>query len=336
MSSPTSEDVARRAGVSIATVSRVINDLPHVTPGIRRKVQRAIKDLNFQPSRAAQRLRAKRSRVIGLIISDVQNPFFTSVARAIEDLTSRRGYSLILCNTDEETDKERQYIDVMRAEEVAGVIIAATLEKNAHVSRLVDEGIPVVALDRCIQDRRVDSILTANAEGACEAVSYLIRLGHRRIGIINLPLERTSGHERYEGYLRAFRKHRLRVRKAWMRAGDGKEESGYKCAESLLTVRPSLTALFVANNLMTLGAVGALYHHGVAIPQQMSIVGFDDMPAAPLLRTPLTVVAQPTVELGRQAAELLLERIESTNRPVTHLQLKPTLIVRTSSGPAAH
>ncbi len=336
MPSPTSEDVARRAGVSIATVSRVINDLPHVTPGVRRKVQRAIKDLHFQPSRAAQRLRARRSRVIGLIISDVQNPFFTSVARSIEDLTARRGYSLILCNTDEVTDKERQYIDVMRAEEVAGVIIAATLEKNAPVSRLVDQGIPVVALDRRIQDARVDSVLTANVEGAFEAVSHLIRLGHRRIGIINLPLVRTSGHERYEGYLRAFRKHHLRVRKEWVRMGDGKEESGYRCAESLLTVRPPLTALFVANNLMTLGAVGALYRRGIAIPQQMSIIGFDDMPSAPLLQTPLTVIAQPTTELGRQAAELLLERIELTTRPVTHLQLKPTLIVRASSGPAAH
>src|SRR5919202_6829631 len=139
---PTNKDVAKRAGVSIATVSRVVNDLPNVSPAIRRRVLRAVKELHYQPSRTAQRLRAKRSRVLGLVISDIQNPFFTSVVRGIEDLAHEHGYSLVLCNSDENAEKERLYLDVMRAEGVAGVILAATSEKNPHVQVLIEHDIP--------------------------------------------------------------------------------------------------------------------------------------------------------------------------------------------------
>ncbi len=333
MVSATSEDVAKKAGVSIATVSRVFNESPHVSPAVRRKVLRAAKALNYQPNRTAQRLRAKRSTVIGLVISDIQNPFFTSVVRGIEDVAYKHGYSVVLCNTDEDPNKERLYINVMRAEAVAGVILASTSETNPLAADLFDHDIPVVAIDRRIKDKRVDSVLAANTQGAFEAVSHLIALGHRRIGFVGLQLTRSTGKERYDGYVRALREHGLSVSRQLVRIADAKQQGGYKRTHDLMTERPAITALFVANNLMTLGALDAIHERGMKIPDDISVVGFDDMACATLLEPPLTTVAQPTYELGQRAAELLLERLKQPQKPAVQIELKTSLIVRGSTRP---
>ncbi|CAG0947673.1 Catabolite control protein A [Anaerolineae bacterium] len=338
MVSPTSQDVAKKAGVSIATVSRVLNDSPHVRPAARTKVLRAVKALNYQPNRTAQRLRAKQSKVIGLIISDIQNPFFTSIVRGIEDHAHRHGYSLVLCNSDEDPQKEQLYINVMRAEAVAGVIITSTLDSNPLLSDLRDHKIPVVAVDRRIKNQKIDSVCVSNALGAHAAVSHLIELGHRKIGLIGLPWTCVPGKERYDGYQNALREHGLSVSRQLIRIGDAKQASGHTCTLDLLKSQPSLTALFVANNLMTLGALSAIRECGLKIPDDISIVGFDDMPWASLLQPPLTAVAQPTYELGQKSAELLLARLNEPDIPVAHLQLDTTLIVRgsTAAPPANH
>ncbi len=332
MVSPTSQDVAKKAGVSVATVSRVLNDSPHVRPAVRTKVLRVVKALNYQPNRTAQRLRAKRSRVIGLIISDIENPFFTSIIRGIEDVAYKHGYSLVLCNSDEDPEKETLYIRVMRSEAVAGVILASTTENGPSIPELVDHNIPVVAIDRRIRDRRVDSVLAANRQGTFQAVKHLIELGHRSIGFIGLPLTRTPGNERYKGYVSALHEHGLSVSRQLVRISNAKQQGGHDSALELLKTQPSLTALFVANNLMTLGALDAIRETGLCIPDHISIVGFDDMPWAPLLQPPLTAIAQPTYDLGQKAADLLLERLQDANRPSVHLQLTTQLIVRGSTG----
>jgi LacI family transcriptional regulator len=329
---PTSHDVAAKAGVSVATVSRVLNNSPHVSPTVRRKVLRVVKTLNFQPNRTAQRLRAKQSKVIGLIISDIQNPFFTSVVRGIEDIAYANGYSLVLCNSDEDPAKEKLYIAVMRAEAVAGVILASTSESNPLVIELLDHQIPVIAIDRHIKNRKIDSALVANTQGAYAAVSHLIDLGHRCIGFIGLPLTRTPGKERFVGYQNALREHGSSVSRQLVRIANAKQQGGHDAALELLKYQPNITALFVANNLMTLGALDAIRERGLKIPDNISIVGFDDMPWAALLQPPLTVVAQPTYELGQKAAELLLERLKNPTKPVSNVQLNTTLIVRGSSG----
>jgi DNA-binding LacI/PurR family transcriptional regulator len=318
--------------VSIATVSRVLNNAPHVRPEIRRKVLRAVQTLNYQPNRTAQRLRARQSKVLGLIISDIQNPFFTSVVRGIEDVASQNGYSLVLCDSDEDPEKEKLYMDVMRAEAVAGVIIASASEAQPHIDALLDARIPVVALDRRIKDRRVDSVLVSNVQGAYAAVTHLIERGHRYIGFIGLPLNRTTGRERFEGYQRALRENDLPVSRARIRISDAKQLGGHAAALDLLASQPCLTALFAANNLTTLGALDAIRERGLKIPDDISIVGFDDMPWAPLLQPPLTAIAQPTYELGQKAAELLLERLKDPRKPVSHVQLDTALVVRGSTG----
>ena len=331
MVSPTSHDVAKKAGVSVATVSRVLNGSPLVTESARHKVLRAVKVLNYQPNRAAQRLRAGRSHVIGLIISDIQNPFFTSIVRGIEDVAHQHDYSLVLCNSDEDPEKEKLYINVMRSEEVAGVILASASEANPQVDDLIAYNIPVVAIDRQIDNRQIDSVLAANINGARAATNHLIQLGHRCIGFVGLPLTRTPGKERYEGYRRALREHNLPVSHDFVCIADAKQQGGYESARDILTQQPCVTALFVANNLMTLGALDAIRERGLKIPDDISIIGFDDMPWANLLQPPLTAIAQPTYELGKRAAEMLLGRLKERDKPVTHEHLETRLIVRGST-----
>lgn len=329
----TMKQVALRAGVSIATVSRVLNDQPNVTPEARAKVLKAIEALNYRPSRVARRLRVKHTQVIGLIISDIQNPFFTSITRGVEDVASRNGYSLILCNTDEDAERERVYLEVMHDENVAGIILASATE-TGHDFELLGHEIPLVAMDRLIRDAQVDTVLVDNVNGAYQAVTHLLSLGQRRIGFIGMPHHITTGRERQEGYEKALAENGMQIDSRLIRHGKFKQEAGYKQALDLLSLpeheRP--TALFVANNLMTLGALNAIHEKGLSIPDEVAIVGFDDMPWAVSLSPPLTAVAQPTYELGRTAAEMLLARIADPNRPPTQIRLPLELVVRESSG----
>lgn len=328
--SPTSRDVAKRAGVSVATVSRVLNESSSVSPDSRRRVLQAIKALDYQPSRAAQQLRARRGRVLGLIISDIQNPFFTSVVRGIEDLAHEHGYSLVLCNSDENVEKERLYVNVMRAEAAAGVILAAVSEDSPHVRGLIDQRIPVVAIDRQLKDPSIDSVCVDNVAAAYEAVSTLIDMGHRRIGLIAVPMRITTGRDRHAGYLRAFRERRLKVSRDWIRFGDTRETGGYECAGKLLTLDPPVTALFATNSLMTLGALRRIHDMGLRIPKDISIIGFDDVPWAALLTPALSNVSQPTYDLGCMAVQLLLQRLGDPQRPASHIVLKTRLVMRDS------
>ncbi len=326
----TAMDVANFAGVSIATVSRVANKSDNVSDETRSKVLEAIEDLGYRPSRTAQRLRAHTSLVIGLIISDIQNPFFTSVVRGIEDVANQNGFSVILCNSDENPDKERWYIDVMRSEEVAGLIITSTSQVMENIERVVDGGIPVVAMDRFISHPQIDSVSVENIDGAYKAVSYLIENGHRQIGFIGLPLELTPGKERQEGYIKALRDHGLQVNSDLMFIGNSRQESGFDSAVKLLDGTSPLTAIFSCNNLMTLGAIGGIISKGLSIPDDISLIGFDDMLWAPYLCPPLTVVAQPTYDMGKMAAELLVKRIANPEEPKTHIRLKTNLTIRGS------
>jgi DNA-binding LacI/PurR family transcriptional regulator len=332
MAAPTAKDVARKAGVSIATVSRVVNKQENVAPHMRARVLQAIEALSYQPSRTAQRLRAKRGYVIGLIISDVQNPYFTAVARGIEDVAYQHGYSLILCNSDEDSEKEHLYLDVMRAEAVAGVILATTVEDNPGVRRLADNGIPVVAIDRQLTDPGIDSVMVDSVQGTIEALSYLIELGHQYIGFIGGPLTITTMRERRDGYLLAHQHHDLPVSPHLMQFNSPRQSGGYACALELLQQQPLMTAIFASNNLMAMGALKAIQERGLCIPGDISVISFSDMPWGSLLQPSLTVIAQPDYELGQKAAELMVERLEHPDKPVSHLQLELKLVVRASTG----
>ncbi len=329
MVSPTSQDVARKAGVSVATVSRVLNDSPHVTQRARDLVLSAVKELNYQPNRTAQRLRAGHSHVVGLIISDIQNPFFTSVVRGIEDVAYHHGYSIVLCNSDEDIQKEQLYIDVLSSERVAGVIIVPTGKDCC--TPLLNLQMPIVMMDRVVPGIAADSVVLDNAAGAYAATRHLIELGHRRIGLIAAPAGPSVGIERQRGYEQALRDHGLPVDLALICAGDFKESGGHAAAHALLDLKPRPTAIFAANNLMTMGAFQAISEKGLRIPGDISVVGFDDMPWLALLAPPLTAVRQPTYEIGAQAAGLLFARLSDHTAPIQTRVLEPELIVRGST-----
>jgi LacI family transcriptional regulator/LacI family repressor for deo operon, udp, cdd, tsx, nupC, and nupG len=327
------QEVARRARVSIATVSRVLNKSDKVVPETRAAVEQALLDLGYRPSRVARRLRMNtgHAHLVGLIIPDIQNPFYAEIARGVEDAAYASEYALILCNSDENQDKERFYLDVMRAESVDGIVLPPFDDTDAGVVEMVNSGIPVVCVDRSHGKVKTDLVEVDNYQGALDAMRHLIARGHKSIALIEGRTQVSTSRERRRGYLDALAEHGIPVRKELMRGGDFKQESGRLLTNELLDLRKPPTALFVCNNLMTVGALAALHQRGVRVPQEIALLGFDDLPWAEALDPPPTVVRQPAYDVGRQAMELLLKRILEPNRPAVTVRLLPQLVIRKST-----
>ncbi|MEO3753259.1 LacI family DNA-binding transcriptional regulator [Streptomyces sp. B6B3] len=348
----TIQDVARRAGVSAATVSRVANGKATVDPELAERVRRAMRELDYRPNPAARRLRRSRSNLWAVIVTDVGNPFFTAVVRGVEDVARHAGFSVVLGNSDEDPAKEGRYVSAMLAEQVAGVVIAPCAG-SPHVARLTAGGTPVVAIDRepPAADRdpaaradggrapAVDTVLVDNEGGAEAAVRHLLDAGYRRIACVTGPPGTPTADRRLAGYRRALAAHGAADTadvERLVRRADFRERGGHQAMASLLAERPAPDAVFATNNLMTVGALGCLAERGVAVPDRMGVVGFDEIPWADFVQRAPTTVAQPTHELGRVAAELLADRIENPHRPPSTVTLDTELRVRASSrGPAA-
>ena len=327
------QEVARRAKVSIATVSRVLNKSDKVVPETRAIVEQAMRELNYHPSRVARRLRMKegRAHLVGLIIPDIQNPFFTDIARGVEDAAYASEYALLLCNSDDKPEKEKFYLDVMRSESVDGIVLPPFAETSAAVIEIVKSGLPVVCVDRCLSKVKTDLVEVDNYRGAFDATAYLVEKGHRNIGLIDGPANVSTSRERRRGYLDALAEAGIVVRKDLLRVGDFRQESGRVLAGELLDLKKPPTALFAFNNLMTVGALAAVHQRNLRVPRDVAVVGFDDLPWAESLDPPLTVVRQPAYEVGKQAMELLLKRIMEPTRPPVTVRLLPQLIVRRSA-----
>jgi DNA-binding LacI/PurR family transcriptional regulator len=274
-------------------------------------------------------MRSQSVRVIGLVISDIQNPFFTTLVRAVEDVAYENQYTVLLCNSDEDLQKEQLYIDVLSRERVAGAIIVPT-GKDAFTP-LLNARVPVVMVDRIVADRVADAVVLDNVAGAFAATKHLIELGHRRIGLVGAPTSVSVGRERQRGYEKALRASKLKLDPNLICIGNFKEQGGYQAARALLERDPRPTAIFAVNNLMTLGACQAIAEKRLRIPKDISVIGFDDMPWFALLTPPLTAVRQPTYEIGVQAARLLFARMQDSTRAVETRVLKPELIVRGST-----
>jgi DNA-binding LacI/PurR family transcriptional regulator len=326
----TIKDVAQKAGVSLATVSRVLNGHPYVADDVRSRVLDAIEALNYRPSRVAQRLRAPQSRLIGVIFSDIKNPFYTLALTGMEQVLSEQGLSLLIGNANSNRDREDNILALMKAEDVAGLVIAPVCEDSAVLAEIVQSGLPVVVIDRNLSSLAVDTVLADNRMGAYTAIRHLVQLGHQRIAIVNGPQHLTSGRERYAGFLQAMEEAALIVDPELVRYGDYQLESGYRLTRELLALPEWPTALFIANNLMTIGALNAIHEANGKIPDDIAVIGFDDLPWAISLNPPLTTVAQPTFEIGVRAAELLLDHIANPDRSAHLVILDTQLIVRAS------
>jgi LacI family transcriptional regulator len=331
MTAPTLKDVADHAQVSRATVSRVLNNNPRVAEDLRARVLESIRLLGYQPNRAARRLRASSSDVLGLIISDIENPFFISVVRGVEDAAYASQMSVVLCNTDEDPVKQQMYLRVMQAERVAGLIISPT-SADEDFAELRQLGIPIILLDRRTDKFETDAVTIDNIGGAYLAVKHLIDLGYQRIGMIGGSPHLTTGRERYEGYRKALHAAGMKVDEKLIKVGNFKTDTGYALAKEFISSPQPPRAIFVANNLMTLGTLRALRDHGIRIPQEIALVGFDDMPWSSELCPPLTAVSQPTYELGQETVQLLLRRLADSDAPIRTVTLQPRLVIRESCG----
>ena len=325
------KDVANTAGVSIATVSRVLADKPHVRPEVKKRVMKVVDELGYRPNRVARSLRSRKSRIIGLIVSDIENPFFQQVSRAVEDVANEHGYSLILCNNDEDPDKEKRYLHLMRDENLAGVILSPTRQTSDDFERISTLNIPMVVIDRRVNTFDVDNILIDNVQSAHTLVAHLIDHGCRRIGAI-FGTGSTTGRERREGYLRALKDHDIQPSPGLVKYAKPREVDGYMAAGKLLQLPERPDALFTSNSLLAAGALRTLRENNIAIPGEIAFASFDETTWSRLVVPPLTVVEQPTYEIGQTATELLLKRIQDPTRSHREVILQAKLIIRQSSG----
>lgn len=327
----TIKDVAKLARVSTTTVSHVINGTRFVSDELRQRVYQAMEALNYQPNMLARGLRQGNTRTIGLIVPDNSNPFFAELLRVIENVGYQEGYSVILCNSDGDVDKEATYIHVLYTKQVDGIIFIAVNNEPECLSNLLRKDIPVVLVDRDLPLEDTDVVLVNNEKGGFEATKYLISLGHRRIACITGPSGITPSADRVRGYYRALREAEIQPRQDYVVHGDFRFRSGELAVHQLLALSEPPTAIFACNDLMAIGAMRALRHHGMTIPEDISVIGFDDIQLASAVTPSLTTIAQPISLIGTIAAQQLIARMrgEAISTP-KRVILDTTLILRES------
>jgi len=327
---PGIKDVAEAAGVSTATVSRVISNGLHVRPEVRERVLLAIEQLGYRPNLVARSLRSQQSSTIGLIVSDIGNPFFSSLSRAVEDTAYEQGFNVVLCNTDENPEKEASYLNLMQDTNVAGVIIAPTRQTTITLTN-ADFSFPTVIVDRSLPSGDIDVVLLDNVDAAYRLTTHLVEQGYQRIGA--LCSDMSTGLERQLGYEKALRARGLAPRAEHVKYVPPRIEAGYAAALKMLDLAQPPDALFTVNSLLAAGALQAIRERGIAIPDEIGLVTFDETTWAELVQPAITLIVQPTYEMGRSAAELLLQRIATPARPTRQVILKGQLLIRGSSTP---
>ncbi|MGE5529801.1 MAG: LacI family DNA-binding transcriptional regulator [Patescibacteria group bacterium] len=329
----TIKDVANEAGVSIATVSRILNQTGWGSAATRARVMEASKKLGYQPNSLARSMVKGKAGTIALVIPDVRNPFFTDAARGVEDVANKYDYRVMLCNTDENLDKQRKYLEALRSKIVDGFIISVASEEDRELKKIVRDNIPFVFIDRICPSIPADAIVVDNRNGSFKAVSHLLGLGHRHIALIAGKRDTLPGRERLQGYLDAHAQAGLEADERFIRDGGFTTDGGFQAMAALLSLADRPTAVFVSNNTMTIGCLRALAQAKIKIPEQMAVVGFDDSDWAEFFSPPLTVIRQPTYTMGTLAGEILFQRIRSAVPDERkEIVLKPELVIRESCG----
>ncbi len=324
------KDVAEAAGVSTATVSRVLSNGLHVRPEVRERVIATVERLGYRPNLVARSLRSQQSSTIGLIVSDISNPFFTAISRAVEDTAYEQGFSVLLCNTDENSEKEAIYLNLMHDTAVAGAIMSPTRQTIASFAGS-SLPFPMVVIDRSISNVDVDAVLLDNVDAAYRLITHLVEQGYTRIGA--LCSEMSTGLERQIGYEKALRAHGLAPKSEYMKYVSPKAEAGYAAALKMLDLAEPPDAIFTVNSLIAEGALQAIRERNLTIPDDIALVTFDETTWTSMVQPAITLIAQPTYEIGKTAAELLIQRISDPSRPTRQVILKGQLLVRGSSAP---
>jgi LacI family transcriptional regulator len=333
---PSIYDVAREARVSVFTVSAVINKKGRVSTTLSRRVEAAIRKLGYRPNLLARSLASQQTHTIGVVVTDIANPFFPAIVRAAEDTAQRAGYSVLLCNSDDKPDKEARYLELLLSKRVDGIILNKTPGPLSPAQRkmLADARVPIVLLMRTCSGLKADLVQTDDEQGAYEAVAHLARSGHKRIALVGGPEQVSNARARQQGYLRALEAAGLTLDPTLIFAGDYRIDSGHRAGLALLPRRPD--AVLVTNYLMMVGFMSVADEIGMRCPKDFALVSFDDYPWLGCFRPRLTTIELPKYELGTTAVRLLLERIERRNGRVRNVTLRPQLRVRESCGFMLH
>jgi len=323
-------DVARHAGVSTASVSRALSGADGVSAAVRERVTAAAQALGYRPNTVARSLRTTRTQTIGLIIPDVVNPFFSELAWAAEEAAHQHGYSVILCNANEETERQDGYIDLMLARRVDGLLLTPVLEESSALRAVARQGVPMVFVDRAVASMDVPVVRADGHAAISQLVDHLVKLGHERIAVISGPPQTVTGRERLTSFREAMRAHSLDLPEELVRFGNFQADSGRRAAAELLDLDEPPTAVFAIDNLMTLGVFQETRKRGLRIGADMAVAGFDDPPWFQLLDPPLTTVSQPVTRMGALAVDMLIEAIGAESVE-SHL-LDCELVIRESCG----
>lgn len=335
MSRLTMEEIARLAGVSKSTVSKVFSNDERISATTRNKVLKIAKKFNYRPSKIPGSLKSKKTRAIGLMLPNIMNPFFPGIIKGVEDVALENGYMVVFCNTDEQIEKETLYFQMFEDRWIDGIIISGVTgeskEEKRYIQELHRKGIHLVLIDREIEGYFTNVVMIDNRGAAFKATKHLLDLGHRRIGLISAPLKIKIFTERHRGYREALAENGIDFDEDLVVEGDQTSRSGEEAVKYFLSLKNPPTAIFATNDVMAIGALRELQRNNLKVPQDVSVIGFDDIPLASLVSPPLTTIAQPIYEIGAQAMNLLIRSIEKKDLVKSKIILDTKLVIREST-----
>lgn len=334
----TLREVARVAGVHVATASRALNEETRalVSDETARRVEEAARALDYRPDHLARSLKTRRSATVGVIVPDITNPLFPPIVRGIEDFLSPKGYVALIGNTDNDDARERLVLERMRSRYIDGLVVATARRHHPLLVETAHSGLPLVLVNRVVDDQLLPSVSTDDHMGIREAVSHLTELGHRQIAHVAGPQSLSTGSGRYRGFLAGLEAHGLASGTAPVAFADSySEDEGARCMTELLDRKEPFSAVVAGNDVIALGCLRALAARGLRCPEDISVIGFNDMPLMDRIAPPLTTVRLPQYDVGVAAAQLLLEYVADPGAPVKIVFLRPELIVRASTAPPA-
>lgn len=328
------KDVASRAGISATTVSAYLNKSAPVNKATAKKIKEAIEELGYKPNLIARSLRQKKTNTIGLIVGNILSHFYSVIAKSVEDTARKYGFRTILCNGDDDHQKELEYIKVLESSRVEGIILTPTGKNGGYIKEIIESGMKIVFIDRLVDGVNCNGVIVDNENGSYKAVKHLIEQGYKRIGIISGSMDITTGKERLDGYLKALREANLPENDDFVKIGDFKKESGVNLSKELLEGKNIPDAIFSTNLEITKGVLTVIRQMGLKVPEDIGLVSFDDSDLTQLFNPPITVISQPVYEIGSTAMEIMINEIKSDKNvekvPIKKI-LKTKLIKRAST-----
>ncbi|MGQ9508359.1 MAG: LacI family DNA-binding transcriptional regulator [Thermodesulfobacteriota bacterium] len=331
------KDIARLANVSHTTVSRALNNKSRIRPETKEKILSIARQLNYRPNFIARSLVMRKTKTLGLVITTIANPFYIELSQGIETTARKLGYNIILCSTNYDLSSEKQYIEMLRSKGVDGFIFTSAHIGDPNIVELAEEGFPMILVNRRTYHpkvkEKVDYVGVDNLLGGYLAVEHLIRLGHQRIGVVGGSSESSVGLERLEGGKRALDTYGLERREEYFLEGNFLKDSGYQGGKKFLQMIPPPTAIFATNDYMAIGVYHALLEEGIKIPEEIALIGFNDIEPAGIRGIDLTTIGQKKFEMGAMAVEMLIKKIEGgESKPPKEILLKPDLVIRKTCG----